>query len=120
MEFNVQELIGYAASALVVARVTGDEIEAEETAVAVFDELVRSAQHARRRAAHLDVRFLADRRQLEHRVERRDLEDADVGHVEHLADFLHRRPRFGAQRRSCGVIQIDAFMGFVGLNENDS
>ena len=45
---------------------------------------------ARRRAAHLHVDILPDRLQIEHRVEGRDLEHADVRHAEHFGDVLDR------------------------------
>ena len=60
-----------------------------------------AAQHARRRAAHLHVRLLAHRRELEHRVERRDLVDADVGHAQHVGDQPHGRLRQPASCCSC-------------------
>ena len=55
-----------------------------------------AAQHAGRRAAHLHMGARADRLQLELRVEGRDLEGADVGHVEHVGDMLDRRLRHPA------------------------
>ena len=39
------------------------------------------------------MRFLPDRPQIEHRVEGRDLVDADRRHVEHVGDMVHRRAR---------------------------
>src|SRR5579864_2683279 len=45
-----------------------------DPALAHLDEVARSAQAAWRSAADLDVRLLADRLKLEHRVERRDFE----------------------------------------------
>ena len=53
------------------------------------DQVARAAQHAGRRAADLDVRLRADRLEMEHRVEGRDLEHADLRHAEHR----RRRPR---------------------------
>ena len=50
-------------------------------------DAVGAAQHAGRRAAELDE-VLPDRRQVVHRVEGRDLQHADVGHVEDLGDLL--------------------------------
>ena len=58
---------------------------------AALDQLVGAAQHAGRGAAYLDVRLLADRSQQEHGVEGRDFQDADIGHVEELADPADRR-----------------------------
>ena len=54
-------------------------------------EVVGAAQPARRRAAHLEMRDPAHRLEVEHRVEGRDLEHADLGHVEHRRDRLDRR-----------------------------
>src|SRR5882724_1349727 len=64
-----------------------------DPALAHLDEIARSAQAARRRAADLDVRLLADRLQLKHRVERRDFERADVGHAKQIRDRPDRRFR---------------------------
>ncbi len=50
---------------------------------------VRAAQPAGRRAAQLHMEF-ADRREIEHRVEGRDLEHADIRHAEQLGDMLDR------------------------------
>ena len=50
-----------------------------------------AAQHAGRRAAHLHVRLLPHRGELEHGVERGDLVDADVGHAQHVRDQAHGR-----------------------------
>ena len=58
-----------------------------DAALADLLQVFRAAQHAGRRAADLDMRLAADRRQLEHRVEGRDLVDADVGHIEHAATY---------------------------------
>src|SRR6185312_5136926 len=44
-----------------------------DTALADLDDIARAAQPARRGAADLDMRLLADRRELEHRVKGRDL-----------------------------------------------
>ena len=57
--------------------------------VAELDQLVGAAQHARRGAAELDVE-LPDRRQIEHGVEGRDLERADLRHAEEIGDVLDR------------------------------
>ena len=62
------------------------------------DQVFRAAQLARRRAADLDMRLLADRGQLEHRVEGRDLEHADVRHAEHFGDIADRRARAASPR----------------------
>ena len=55
-----------------------------DTPLAHLFQLIGTAQHARRRVAHLDVRLAPDRGELEHRVERGDLVDPDVGHAEHV------------------------------------
>ena len=54
--------------------------------------LVRAAQPARGGAANLQVKA-PDRRHVEHEVERRDLVDADRGHVEPRRHHVHRHPR---------------------------
>ena len=54
------------------------------------DEIARTAQHARRRATHLHVGLAADRRKLKHRIERRDFDAANIGHVEQIADGTDR------------------------------
>ena len=59
--------------------------------LAHLDQRLGAAQHAGRRAAHLHVRLLAHRRELEHRVEGGDLVDADVGHAQHVGDQAHGR-----------------------------
>ena len=56
-----------------------------------IDQVAGAAQHAGRRAANLDVRFGADRLQVKHRVEGRDLEHTDMGHAEYPCDRLDRR-----------------------------
>jgi hypothetical protein len=56
------------------------------------EDVVGTAQHARGGPAHLDVEA-ADRREVEHGVEGRDLEHSDVGHAELLPDELHHRDR---------------------------
>src|ERR1700722_2965500 len=53
-----------------------------DPALANLDDISGAAQPARRGAANLDVRLLADRLQLEHGVEGRDLHRPAVGHVE--------------------------------------
>ena len=58
--------------------------------VADLEQRLGAAQHARRGAADLDVRLLADRREQEHGVEGRDLERADVRHAEHVGDVPDR------------------------------
>ena len=62
-----------------------------DAVAADLDQLARPAQHAGRRAADLDMRVRADRLQVEHRVEGRDLEHADQRHVEHVRDALDGR-----------------------------
>ena len=61
---------------------------ADQLAAGVLD-LVGASQPARRRAADLHV-IAADRRQIEHRVEGRDLVDADIGHAQHVGDIAER------------------------------
>jgi hypothetical protein len=60
-------------------------------ALADLDEFFRAAQHAGRGAADLDVGLLAHRLELEHRVESRDFQHADIGHVEQIGDGLADR-----------------------------
>ena len=55
-------------------------------------ELVGAAQHARRGAAELNVE-LTDRLKVEHGVEGRDLEHADMRHAEEVGDMADRRFR---------------------------
>ena len=62
-----------------------------------FLERVGAAQHARRRAAELHVET-PNRRQIEHRVEGRDFEHADLGHAEQFGDRLDRLLRQPAAR----------------------
>src|ERR1700688_2380590 len=64
-----------------------------DPALAHLDDIAGAAQPARRGAADLDMRLLADRLQLEHRIERRDLQHADVGHLEQIRDRADRRFR---------------------------
>src|SRR5664279_3895849 len=59
-------------------------------ALAHFNDGGGAAQPARGSAADLDVGLLADRLQLEHRVEGRDLERANVGHPEQVSDRADR------------------------------
>ena len=54
-------------------------------------QFLRTAQHAGRGAADLDVGNPANGLQLEHGVEGGDLEHADIGHVEHVRDILDHR-----------------------------
>ena len=61
-------------------RVLGDALLAD------LDQRLGAAQHARRRAAYLEMGGLTHRGKLEHGVERGDLEHADVGHAEHVGD----------------------------------
>src|SRR5215469_6208131 len=67
--------------------VGGHLVRATDPIVQQFLERVGAAQHARRGAAELNVET-PDRRQIEHRVEGRDLEHADLGHAEHVGDKL--------------------------------
>src|SRR5712675_704770 len=62
-----------------------------DAALAHLDDLAGAAQPARRGAADLNVRLLADRLQLEHRVEGRNLQRPDIGHVEQIRDRTDRR-----------------------------
>src|SRR6478672_232402 len=55
-----------------------------DAALAHLDDIAGAAQPARRGAADLDVRLLADRLQLEHGVEGRNLQRPDVGHVKQI------------------------------------
>ncbi|MNL12658.1 hypothetical protein D3C87_1335300 [compost metagenome] len=48
----------------------------------------RAAQHAGRGAADLNVGARANRLQLELRIEGRHFHDADIGHIQHVGDFL--------------------------------
>src|SRR5262249_33807319 len=57
--------------------------------MAKLDQLIRPAQHAGRRPAELNVRA-SDRRQVEHRVEGRDFERANLRHAEEVSDVLDR------------------------------
>ncbi len=59
--------------------------------LAELDEAFGAAQHARRRTADLNVCARSDGAELELRVEGRDLEDADIGHAQHVGDLLDRR-----------------------------
>jgi hypothetical protein len=58
--------------------------------LADVDQVFRAAQHARRRAADLDMGARTDRLQLELRVEGRHFENADIGHAEHVGDAFDR------------------------------
>src|SRR5918993_1661347 len=64
----------------------------ESAQLASAQHVIRSAQHARRRSAHLYMEA-ADRRQVEHGVEGRDLEHVDRRHIEFASDELHDRKR---------------------------
>src|SRR6266403_4560594 len=55
-----------------------------DAALAHLDDIAGAAQPARRGAADLDVRLLADRLQLEHRIESRNLQRPNVGHVKQI------------------------------------
>ena len=61
-----------------------------DPALADLDEIGGPAQAAWRRAADLDVRLFADGLELEHRVEGRDFQHADVGHVKQIGDRADR------------------------------
>src|SRR6266849_5722655 len=61
-----------------------------DAALAHPDDIAGAAQPALRGTADLDVRLLADRLQPEHGVEGRNLERADVGHVEQIRDRADR------------------------------
>lgn len=63
------------------------------TGLAGLDQRARSAQHARRRPANLNVGVRADRRELEHRVEGCNLEPANVRHAQHVGDVANGRFR---------------------------
>src|SRR5690349_14563521 len=63
-----------------------------ELLLARGDDIVGTAQPARRRGARLQEVF-PDRLQVEHRVEGRDLVDPDGRHVEELRDMIHRGAR---------------------------
>jgi hypothetical protein len=64
-----------------------------DLATANIFEIIGAAQHAGRRAAHLDMGFFAHRLQLEHGVERRHFEHADIGHLQHFGDGTNGRLR---------------------------
>src|ERR1700722_18576614 len=64
-----------------------------DAALAHLDNVTGAAQPARRGAADLDVGLLADRLQLEHRVEGRYLQSSDVGHLKQIRDRTDRRFR---------------------------
>ena len=55
------------------------------------NQILGPADHAGRRAADLNMCHRANRLQLEHEVERRDLKHADVGHAQHVGDGFNRR-----------------------------
>src|SRR6266481_1949401 len=55
-----------------------------DAALAHFDKVAGAAQPARGGAADLDVRLLADRLQLEHRVESRNFQRPDIGHFQEV------------------------------------
>ena len=77
--------------------VGGDVVFLADHAVQDLLQPIGAAQHARRRAAKLHVET-SDRREIEHRVEGRDFEHADLGHAEHLRhrlDRLLRQPAAG-------------------------
>src|SRR5262249_25645548 len=69
--------------------VGGNALLGSDPLVTDLDDLVRPAQQARRRAAELDVEF-SDRLQIEHGVEGRDFERADLRHAEEIGDVLDR------------------------------
>ena len=53
-------------------------------------DVIRSAQHAGRGAAHLNEIF-TDRSQIEHGVERCHFQHADIGHAQHIGDLFNGR-----------------------------
>src|SRR3954453_22728985 len=57
---------------------------------AYIEQVFGAAQPAWRGAADLDMRFLADRLQLEHGVEGRDLQRPDIGHLQEVGDRADR------------------------------
>ena len=59
--------------------------------LADLDQVFRSAQLTRRGAAYLDMCLFPDRLQLEHGVEGRNFQNADIRHVEQLGDVTDRR-----------------------------
>ena len=61
-----------------------------DAALAHLDDVLGPAQAARRSAADLHMGFLADRLKLEHRIESRHLQHADVGHFEEIGDGADR------------------------------
>src|SRR5262249_36168153 len=72
--------------------VGGDVHLLADALVADFFQSTGTAQLAGRRAAELHVPA-PDRRQVEHRVEGRDFEHADVGHAEKIGNRPDRRLR---------------------------
>ncbi len=88
-----------------------------------LDQLFGAAQHAGRRPANLDVCLGAHRLELEHGVERRDFEHADVGHAQHVGDRLYRRagdPAFlllGAPQdwNDCRLLPAGGIFGDLGF-----
>ena len=79
-----------------------------DAALAHLHQRLAAAQHAGRGAAHPHVRFASDRGQLEHGVERGDLVDADVGHVQHVGD--ERRAGSGSQPLCCSCARHSSGM----------
>ena len=55
------------------------------------NEVFGTADHTGGCAANLDMGNRANRLQLEHEVERRHFQRADIGHAQHLGDMLNRR-----------------------------
>jgi hypothetical protein len=68
--------------------------------LADIDEVAGTAQHARCSPAHLHMGFAADRRELEHRIKRRDFETTNIGHVEKIADCADR----GLRKPAAGLL----------------
>ena len=83
-----------------------------ELLLAGSDDVVRAAQPARRRRTGLQ-KPAPDRPQIEHRVEGRDLVDADRRHVEHLADVIHRR--LGQPVAALALRQVEQGQHSAGL-----
>src|SRR5205807_522887 len=61
-----------------------------DAALTYLDDIAGATQPAGRRAADLDMRLLADGLQLEHRVKGRDLQRADIRHIEQIGDRADR------------------------------
>ena len=75
------------------------------------NQIFRATDHAGGGAANLNMRHAAHGLQLEHEIEGRDFQGADIGHAEHISDIFNRRlaeppflflcaPQQGNNRRS--------------------